>query len=160
MILKIILVFINLIFLGFLGAEESDCQTFVGSTPTKIEKSKQLGTLPFWGPGWEIRIDVKFNTIDDKTYYNIIRLNAIEGHGGKIGQRIPGFWTVKGTKNKLTIHTNIDDNAMKVFTNELGTFECHKWYHFVISQRKIGVIIIGSILFINYSFGRMHTSLK
>ena len=152
MILKIILVFINLIYFGLLGAEESDCQTFVGSTPTKIEKNKQLGTLPVWGPGWEIRIDVKFNTIDDKTYYNIIRLNAIEGHGGKIGQRIPGFWTVKGTKNKLTIHTNIDDNAMKYFTNELGTFECHKWYHFVISQRKIGAIIIRSIFLIKIIF--------
>ena len=90
--------------------------------------------------GWEIRIDVKFNSIKTDTHYNIIRLNAIEGHGGKIGQRIPGFWTVKGMHNKLTIHTNIDDNGMRVFTNELGTFECHKWYHFVISQKKTGVI--------------------
>ena len=135
MILKLILI----AFVGIIGAEDSDCKAFVGSTPTKIKKNKQLGTIPAWGPGWEIRIDVKFNSIKADTYYNIIRLNAIDGHGGKIGQRILGFWTVKGTNNKLTIHTDIDNNPNRYFTNELGTFECHKWYQFVISQRKIGV---------------------
>jgi len=134
MILKLTLI----AFVGIIGAEDSDCKAFVGSTPTKIQKNNQLGTIPAWGPGWEIRIDVKFNSIKTDTYYNIIRLNAIDGHGGKIGQRIPGFWTVKGTHNKLTIHTDIDNNPNRYFTNELGTFECHKWYHFVISQRKIG----------------------
>ena len=140
MILKLTLTLICLFFEGFIGAEDSDCKALVGSTPTKIQKNNQLGTLPAWGPGWEIRIDVKFNSLNGHHSYNIIHLNAFEGHSVKIGQRIPGFWTVKGMHNKLTIHTNIDDNGIRSFTHELGTFECHKWYHFVISQREIGVI--------------------
>merc|ERR1712227_200990 len=95
-----------------LEVDGSECKALIEGTPTKIKSTAtQLATLPVWGPGWEIRFDIKFHSISADTWYNIFRFAGIDGNCCQIGQRIPALWTEKGTTDKLALGTNIDQNG-------------------------------------------------
>merc|ERR1712126_59886 len=133
--------FFLLVFLYPWEAEGSECKLLIGSTPTKLKSSQpHLAILPVWGPSWEIRFDIKFHSISADKWYNVFRFAGIDGSCCQIGQRIPALWTMKGTTDRLHLVTNIDSdgNCCHEFINEMGTFDCNKWYHFVVSQRKEG----------------------
>ena len=140
---KSILITINFLFLLFpVKGEESDCKTLVGSAATKLKEWNHLGTLPVWGPSWEIRFEIYFNSISSAYWFNIFRFSSIDGNCCKIGQRIPALWTRKGTKDKLNLHTSFDSDGDYYISDELGTFTTHRWYQFVISQKKFQVQLL------------------
>ena len=114
----------------------SGCQDIVASTPIPVSKDIKA-TVPFWGPEYEIEIDVKFDTWTG-TWGNIFRFYQSLENGDccEIGQRIPSIWTYAGSSDRLYLCTNIDDNGDRCFSDELGKFEKNKWYNFKFSQIK------------------------
>ena len=113
-----------------------------------IEKSNQLEVLPVWGPEFELKLDVNFQTWNSD-WGNIFHLtNKSELNCCEVGTRVPAMWTKRGTKDQLTLKTAIDSDGSKIFENELGSFETGEWYSFVISQNKDEVVL----LFHKFSF--------
>ena len=94
--------------------------------------------LPVWGPEYKVEVDIKFSTWTS-TWGEIFRFSGVDGDCCKIGQRIPAMWTRQDTNDQLYLATNIDSDGDKNFSDELGKFERHKWYHFTISQKKYEV---------------------
>jgi len=116
--------------------QNKDCTSLVGISPLAIEKANQLEVLPVWGPEFELKVDVKFQTWN-RDWGNIFHLtNKSELNCCEVGTRVPALWTKRGTRNQLTLKTAIDSDGSKIFENELGTFETGQWYSFVISQSK------------------------
>ena len=88
--------------------------------------------FPVWGPEFEIRFDVKYNSLSGKIWGTTINF----------GNRMPAIFTTP-THGGVTTHTlrleygKLDESGgIAYFYSELGKFEVHKWYSFVISQRK------------------------
>ena len=91
--------------------------------------------MPFWGPEYQIEIDVKFDTWTGD-WGNIFRFYEKDGGCCDMGQRIPSIWTSQGSSDQLLLCTNIDDNGNVCFGDELGKFEKNNWYNFKVSQIK------------------------
>ena len=112
-----------------------------------IQRNNILGSLPVWGPQFQIKVDLKINSWLGHKWGSIFRFTADpeEGNCCQVGQRLPGLWTQYGSTDKLLLATNMDGNGNVVFVNEMGNFQPRMWYSFIISQRKEGVRIICSL---------------
>ena len=111
-------------------------KTIVGSNPSTIKRNQPLGELSFWGPKYQINVDLKINSWLGNKWGSILRFtaDAAEGNCCKLGQRIPALWTKHGSNDKLWLVTNIDENRNKGFS--LGNFEPGRWYNFLITQNE------------------------
>ena len=131
MIMKLSVILINLIFVGFLRA---DCQCQCSRNgEIKVENNNLIGIIPSWGPTFKISFELKvlsFATCSPMDMTNYLTFTATDNNCCDIGDRIPAFFTNSGGFLQLAMQINDNGNVIK----SSPKLEEDVWYKLEVEQ--------------------------
>ena len=99
-----------------------------------VRRNNLIGSIEYWGPDFEIDVEVKVNSFSkSERILEIFRFASVEGNCCEIGQRLPALFTWS-KDNTFHLATNIGTKGNAWFN--LPGFEENRWYKFRIVQKE------------------------
>ena len=109
-------------------------QILVHGDGTVVRRNNLIGSIEYWGPDFEINVEVKVNSFSkSEGVLEIFRFASVEGNCCEIGQRLPALFSWS-RDNTFHLATNIGTQGNAWFN--LPGFEENRWYKFRIVQKE------------------------
>ena len=107
-----------------------------------IEEDQQLGSIPFWGPDFLIKLGLYITSFGDGSneYSDVLHFTATDQTCCDEGDRIPGVFLNNQENRILVAMWGSFDGGLGNIYYTSGTVDEKRWYDIEIKQENVCII--------------------